>query len=133
MRIEIKGVEVFAHHGVLPEEKLNGQRFIIDASLELAEGLPAGDEITSTVDYASIAESIVSVATSERFNLIESLASRIASFLVRQTGVIAAEVTVKKPDAPIPVPVEYVAATATIRAVDNDHPGDGAGLRKETE
>ena len=31
--IRIKGLEIFAYHGVNPEEKENGQRFVLDLAM----------------------------------------------------------------------------------------------------
>ena len=32
--IRIKGLEIFAYHGVNPEEKENGQKFILDIAMQ---------------------------------------------------------------------------------------------------
>jgi hypothetical protein len=34
-RITVTGIEVFAHHGVLPHERELGQRFVVDLALDL--------------------------------------------------------------------------------------------------
>ena len=33
--IKIEGLEVFAHHGVFPEEKEKGQKFLVNAALHM--------------------------------------------------------------------------------------------------
>jgi dihydroneopterin aldolase len=110
--IAIAGIRVFAHHGVLPEEKEHGQDFIIDILLDL-EAIPAADSLASTVDYAWAASTAVRIAKETACDLIETLAGEIASEMLSGTGVRRATVSVRKPDAPMPVPVESVGVTVT--------------------
>jgi len=110
--ISIEGIRVFAYHGVLPEEKSRGQEFLIDVELELA-GAPREDDIASTVDYAAVAEAASRLATETRHDLIETLAEAIAGSLLDNELVIKATVTVRKPQAPMPVTVASVGVTVT--------------------
>ena len=50
--IKIKGLKIFANHGVYPEEIENGQNFVLDVWLYL-NTLKAGklDDLRFTVDY----------------------------------------------------------------------------------
>jgi len=115
-RIIIKGISVFAHHGVLPEEKERGQEFVIDVDFGLDEGMADTDNILSTVDYAAVAQEVASIATSARYDLIETLASQICAYLVSMTGVRDASVTVKKPSAPLLVHADWVGVTVSHQA-----------------
>ncbi len=110
--IKIEGVEVFAYHGVLPEEKRDGQRFLIDVTLEMP-GLPARDELSSTIDYAAAAELVAGEATGARYDLIESLAGHLVSSLLDLGGVRRVTVTVAKPDAPMGTGAGSVSVTAS--------------------
>ena len=58
-RITIENLQVYAHHGVLPEETVLGQRFLVTAVLEL-ETRPAGrtDDLELSVNYAVVSEKI---------------------------------------------------------------------------
>jgi dihydroneopterin aldolase len=116
--VEVSGLKVFAHHGVLAAEKEQGQQFVID--ITLAMPAPEGDGIGSTVDYAWVASEAARVATSSRHDLIETVAREIAVALLSDERVTSASVKVSKPDAPMPVPVEDVSVTVTIDS-------DGAG------
>jgi len=124
-RITIRGIKVFANHGVLPEEKEHGQVFLIDVEMELEEGMAGTDDLPATVDYARVAAAVASMATLERHNLIETLASGIADYLLSLQGVGEAAVTVRKPQAPLPVEAEWVGATVSRRRERN--PGDFTG------
>ncbi len=120
-RVTIKGIEVFAYHGVLPEEQERGQVFLIDVEFGLEETMASSDDLGSTVDYAEVAASVSEISTSRRYDLIETLASEIAGHIVNLRGVTDVFVTVKKPSAPLPVKAEYVAvkvAVTTERAID---------------
>lgn len=122
-RITIEGLEVFAYHGVTPEEKERGQRFVVDAEMELEGWAAAEDDIGSTVDYATVARRLSEIATSNRFDLVETLARASLEYLLSLEGVNSARVTVRKPDAPMPVTVGCVAVTVE---------GSGAPGGKET-
>jgi len=112
--VSVRGIKVFAHHGVLPGEREQGQEFVIDVALELAA--PVADDLAETVDYARVASMAADLATSETFDLIETVAARIAEAVLEDGRVRKASVTVSKPGAPMPVPVENVSVTVTMEA-----------------
>jgi dihydroneopterin aldolase len=99
-KVRIDGLKVFAYHGVLQHEKDYGQEFFIDAHLDVEAGTE--DKIESTVSYALVADELVSVATKNRFDLIESLAAKLKdSVLFLDKRILRATITVHKPSAPI--------------------------------
>lgn len=115
-RISILGVRAFGHHGVLPDERENGQAFVIDIVLHADLGKAGhSDDLKDTFDYSEIAQLAVDSVTAEPLNLIEALAQRIADAILARysTGhrLSIVEVTVRKPDAPIEVPFSDVAVT----------------------
>ena len=115
--IRVEGIAVFARHGVLPEEEVLGQRFYlgIDAELDLA---PAGraDDVALTVSYADLTAIAVTIATEQRFQLIEALAESIAQEILAHFPAIAAiTVRVDKPSAPIPAVIDLAGITITRR------------------
>jgi len=79
--LEIYGLQVFAHHGVLESERLEGQSFLIDVTLVAHDAGVRSDKLSDTVDYTRVAACVREVATSTRFNLIEALAAAIADAL----------------------------------------------------
>ena len=109
--IRLRGIEVFAHHGVLASERQIGQRFVVDLDLEIDLGeAGATDALESTVDYSAVAIEVADLVASERWNLIEKVASRIAESVLTRAQVVAVTVTVHKPEAPIDLPFADVAA-----------------------
>ncbi|NHU85626.1 dihydroneopterin aldolase [Kocuria sp. JC486] len=114
-RIALTGIKGFGHHGVLEEEKRNGQPFVVDAVLHL-DLAPAArtDELTETVHYGEIAELIHAEIESKPVDLIETLADRTARLILeRYPAIQLVELTVNKPQAPITVPFGNVAVTVT--------------------
>jgi dihydroneopterin aldolase len=102
--IAITGIEVFAYHGVLDFEKKEGQRFLVDVALEVdVAAAGASDNLTETVDYGLLAQRIHDVVASERWDLIERVATRVAETVLEDVRVGAVVATVHKPAAPIAV------------------------------
>lgn len=111
-RMTLTGLRARGHHGVLPEERRDGQEFIVDVTLELDLSVAgASDELAETIDYATLATSVISDIVGPPVQLIEALAERVALTCLADPRVHAAEVTVHKPSAPIPVQFGDVAVT----------------------
>ena len=110
--IRITGIEVFGYHGVLAEEKKEGQRFVVDIELRLdLSAAGASDALAETVDYGLLAQRIHDVVASERWDLIERVATRVAESVFEDARVKAVVATVHKPQAPIAVGFADVAVT----------------------
>ena len=111
LRITIKGLEVFAYHGLLPEEKQQGQPFLFDIGLSLKHAAaPETDDIADSVDYAAVCDCVVEVATAASYNLLEKLAAVVADeILDRFPAVDRVKVRVAKTSPPIPHPMDQVA------------------------
>ena len=111
--IKLTALKAWGYHGVLPEEKSNGQNFFIDLTLHLNIAVAAEtDDLAKTVNYAELADSVVNYVGNGSLDLIETLTSRIADLvLVNYPSVERVEVTVHKPEAPIPHPFQDVSIT----------------------
>ena len=113
-RISLRGLRVFARHGVHDAERREGQEFVIDAVLWLDTGpAAASDDLAKTVDYGALADLLASLAGDPAVRLIETLAQRLVAACLSEPTVEEAEITVHKPHAPIAHPFEDV--TVTIR------------------
>lgn len=102
-RLFIRGIAVFARHGVHQAEAELGQRFVIDLTLEL-DTSEAGkaDDYTQTVCYATVFEIVREIAETQRFKLIEALAEAIAARLLADFSRLdAVEIEIRKPSAPV--------------------------------
>lgn len=108
-RIVITGVRAIGYHGVFEFERREGQEFVIDLVVHLPSRFAATtDDLSDTIDYGVVAQRVHDVITGEPVDLIETLAERAAA-AVLALGAARVEVTVHKPQAPIPVPFDDVA------------------------
>jgi 7,8-dihydroneopterin aldolase/epimerase/oxygenase len=112
-RIALTGLRVRGRHGVYAHERRDGQEFVVDLTVhaDLAE---AGrtDRLSDTLDYGTLAKDAAEVVAGPPFDLIESVATRIAErTLAADRRITAVEVTVHKPSAPIPLTFTDVAVT----------------------
>jgi dihydroneopterin aldolase len=110
--LELRGLRARGFHGVLPQERADGQVFVVDAALTLdTRRAAATDDLSATVDYAALALDLVAVVEGEPVNLIETLADRLAAACLTDERVSAVAVTVHKPEAPIDAAFEDVRIT----------------------
>ena len=104
-RVALRGLRVFARHGVLEAERQAGQEFLIDAVLWLdTRPAAAADDLSKTVDYGALANRLVRLAEEPPVRLIETLAERLAADCLSEPLVAEVEITVHKPQAPIAHP-----------------------------
>jgi dihydroneopterin aldolase len=114
-KIQIKGLRVYGYHGVLEHERVEGQYFIVDATIKVdAERASATDDISNTVSYAEIAALISENVKNNPVNLLETLSQRLADEVLFAASPWAksVKITVSKPDAPIDLYFDTVAVTA---------------------
>jgi dihydroneopterin aldolase/2-amino-4-hydroxy-6-hydroxymethyldihydropteridine diphosphokinase len=111
-RISLHGVRARGFHGVLPDERVQGQDFVVDVLLDVdLSRAAASDDLAHTVSYAEVAADVVALVEGEPLDLIETLAHRVADAVLARPLVEAVEVTVHKPQAPVGVPFGDVAVT----------------------
>lgn len=101
-RILLRGLGFYGYHGVNPEERQLGQRFIVDLELGLELG-PAGtsDDLSQTINYSQVYRLVREIVEGPAVNLIETVAERIAQRILEQTPAREVSVQVTKPWAPI--------------------------------
>ena len=113
-RITLTGLRVRGRHGVYDFERVQGQEFVVDVTLEIDLGPAArSDDVRDTVHYGKVAERLVAIVAGEPVNLIETLADRLAAACLVDQRVESVTVTVHKPQAPIPHDFADVAVTLT--------------------
>lgn len=110
--VALRGITATGHHGVFEHERRDGQPFVVDLVLHL-DLQPAGtrDDLDLTAHYGEVAELVHAHITGTPFDLVETLAERIAAAVLAGFPVAAVDVTVHKPRAPITVPFGDVAVT----------------------
>lgn len=106
--IEIKDLAVFAYHGVMPEENVVGQKFLASARLYFdMTNAGRSDDVEETINYASICETIKKYIEGNTYNLIETVAVKLADhILLKNKQLSRVDITIKKPWAPIHIEVK---------------------------
>lgn len=107
--VELESLEVFGRHGVLDEERRDGQTLLYDVRLEVSDAA-LSDRIEDAVDYRLVADCVREVSDSRQFNLLEALAAAVADAITARFEVERVRVRVRKPH-PGSVPAAYSAAT----------------------
>lgn len=110
-KIVLNDMIFYGYHGVLPEEKKLGQRFIVSVELFLElQAAGHSDNVADTVNYADAYLQIKDIVENSRFNLIEALAEAISDKIFQSFSMVnEINVLLKKPEAPIPGIFDFVA------------------------
>lgn len=112
-RLDIKGLEVFAYHGLFPAEKELGQKFIVDISLTYAmtQAAKTGD-LTQSVNYGQLCQQVTEWCQSSKEDLIETVAYQILEQIFYHYPLVqTVSVTLKKPWAPVHLPLDACSVT----------------------
>ena len=108
--IRIRGLRVFAHHGVFPEETRLGQTFVVNATLYTSTrrgGL--ADCLEDTISYADICLFLTEYLQKNTWKLLEAAVEHTCrALLLRFPLLRKVELELEKPSAPIPLPFDSV-------------------------
>ena len=86
--------------GVYPEERVRKRWVVLNLSLECDTRVAAGtDRLEDALNYELIEADVLSIAKQGRFQLIETLAERVAEACLRHPKVRSVRVVVDKPGA----------------------------------
>ena len=119
-KVFIKNLKLFGYHGVNPEEKIDGQDFIFNVSIELKENfekpvIGLNDDISNTVNYSEMISVIKKVNSSNKFDLLETLSIQIAQNILDFSPLISkVKVKVEKPNPPIKEEMESVGVSCKL-------------------
>lgn len=108
--IQIKNLEVYCHHGVLKEENVLGQKFLVSLVL-YADTSPAGerDDLELSIDYAEVSHFVKEQMEKQNYKLIEAVAEHLAREILLSFSLVKrVQVEIKKPWAPILLPLDTV-------------------------
>ena len=109
-KIEIKNLEIFANHGVFPEENVLGQKFVISATL-YTDTRKAGltDELTASIHYGEVSHMITKFTKEHTYKLLEALAENLCQMLLQELPLLKMiTLRVEKPWAPVMLPLDTV-------------------------
>jgi len=109
-RLFLSGIRARGRHGVNPEEKEREQEFVVDLDVEVEVD---GDDISSTVDYRTVAETARRAVAEGSYELLETLARAVADAVAALPRVARATAVVHKPRAAGSLGIEGVAAASS--------------------
>ncbi len=107
-KINVKGLRLFAYHGVHPEENKLGQEFEIDLILSVVRPSTMDDRLDQVLSYWDAMKTVKKVFTGKTFKLLENAAQTILDSLTEYPQIKHAEINLKKLTPPIPVSVDFV-------------------------
>jgi dihydroneopterin aldolase/2-amino-4-hydroxy-6-hydroxymethyldihydropteridine diphosphokinase len=113
--LTIKGLEIFAHHGVFAAEKELGQKFVIDLEVgyDMTRSATTGD-LTASIHYGELSQQLTVWCQETTEDLIETVAHHlIAQIFAHYPIARKVTLTLKKPWAPVHLPLETCAVTLT--------------------
>lgn len=120
-KIELRGLQFHARHGVVAQERITGGEFVVDVSVicDVATAVHS-DNVEDTLNYAEMYEIINRVILTPS-NLLEHLAGRIGEGLMDAfPQVEEATVTVMKKNPPIGAQLE--GASVTLHLINDKTP-----------
>ncbi len=108
--IKIENLEVYAYHGVYPEETKNGQTFYVNLTMYTdTRNAGATDSLDMSTNYGEVCQFIYDWMKRHTVKLIETVAEKLAKALLLKFDLIKElDIEIKKPDAPIQLPFESV-------------------------
>lgn len=110
-KIYLKGLEIYAYHGVNIEEKEEGQRFVLDITLEgdLTKAKNT-DKLSDTINYSALRKTVTRVFTAEKYDLLERAAKVVCDAVLAEHPMVEkVRLKLKKPNAPMNAVFEYAA------------------------
>jgi dihydroneopterin aldolase len=120
--IRLDGLSVYAHHGLVAEERSLGQRFEFDVEVDLPHCEACrSDEVGDAVAYEALAAVVVEVATNFRFSLMEALAEAVCMELLAEFPISRVRLAVSKPAPSIP---HALGRATVVLERTRDHLGD---------
>lgn len=106
----IEDLEVYARHGVFPEETKLGQRFMVSVTMYTnTRNAGKNDELDFSVNYGEVSHFITAYMQEHTYKLIEAVAENLAEELLLKIPLLAGvDIELKKPWAPVGLPLKYV-------------------------
>lgn len=121
--IEVRGLKLRGHIGVTADERAHEQSLVISIAARLdTRAASTTDDLSATLDYEEIVRQISKIVSSEEYQLIETLADRIARMILEHRHVEDVWVRIAKPHAPLSEEVDEVAVEITREREDLGRP-----------
>lgn len=110
--LTVAGLSLPARIGVYPRERQRMQTLTFDIGFVVdAAAASPDDALGGTIDYAAVASEVEAMLAAQHYNLIETVADRLAARLLVRFGLRRVRVRVTKPG----VPQRHAAASVEVR------------------
>ncbi|MGQ3891574.1 dihydroneopterin aldolase [Legionella sp. CNM-4043-24] len=96
--LNISGLAVSTRIGVHAWEQRISQRLLLDISLP-SDFRNCEDDLAKTIDYDRLCQDVIQFVESRSFQLIETVADKVATFINERFSTPSVTVSVSKPDA----------------------------------
>jgi dihydroneopterin aldolase len=112
--IEVRGLRLRGRIGVTSDERAHDQALVVSIAARLdTRAASTTDDLTATLDYEEVVRAVSKIVSSEEYQLVETLADRIARYVLEHPYVEDVWVRIAKPDAPLAEEVDEVAVEIT--------------------
>ena len=109
MKLELNGIDVDCIIGERPDERTRTQRLRVDVVLTIVDAVTETDELSDTVDYAALTESIRAALVAAKCRMIERAAKVVCDLCLADAKVSEANVRVTKSGA-----IEHLESAAAV-------------------
>ena len=121
--IEVRGLKLRGRIGVTADERGQPQALVVSIAARLdTRAASTTDDLTATLDYEEVVRQISKIVSTEEYQLVETLADRIARHVLEHPYVEDVWVRIAKPDAPLAEDVDEVAVEITRSREDLGRP-----------
>lgn len=105
--IQLRGLQIMALCGALPEERVRKQPFAFDVDVHAdLSAACASDDLDDTINYGELTANIHEMVTTEQFTLLERMAERVAEVVLADPKAQRVDVEVRKLRPPVPEMLE---------------------------
>lgn len=95
----LEGLQFYAYHGVNPEERVQGQHFLVDVALATdLRAAGASDDLDRAINYGAVYERVRAIVEGPPRRLIEAVAEEVAAALLAEFPATTVTVAVRKPE-----------------------------------
>jgi len=106
--IRLTNMIFHAYHGVTPAEKEIGCQFEVDCEFNLdIDKASTADSLEHTIDYFLVYETISDIILNNKFNLVETLARRLADAVLDSFNLAWVKIRVRKVNPPVTGDIDY--------------------------
>lgn len=102
-KVRVQGLQVYGHHGALPEERVLGQVLVVDLEVGCdLRGAGQADDLSQSISYVDLVAIARDVVQHTDYHLLEAIAEAIAGRVLAIERARTVVVRIEKPRAPIP-------------------------------